>query len=119
MEEKLEGLELAHTLVDSIIDKKGSNILLLDISEEAVFTNYFLICSGDNERQIQALADSIAQDAKEEGNILPIGREGESSSGWVLLDYGELIVHIFSPNQRNYYKLEELWSQAHTLLHMQ
>jgi len=105
-------------LVETIIDKKGGDIILLDISEEAVFTDYFLICNGENDRQIQALVDSIADDAKKKANTLPWGKEGEPSSGWVLLDYGDLIVHLFNPDMRNYYNLEELWSDAHIVLRM-
>jgi ribosome-associated protein len=115
----LEGLELAQLLVDSILDKKGEDILLLDIREEALFTDYFLICNGENDRQIRALADSIATEAKKQANILPWGTEGEAAGGWVLLDFGDLIVHLFSPEMRNYYKLDELWGNSHVVLRMQ
>ena len=116
---KLEGLELAQLLVDSILDKKGENILLLDIREEAVFTDYFLICNGESDRQIKALADHIASDAKKQANILPLGTEGDASGGWVLLDFGDLIVHLFSPKMRLYYRLDELWSNGQIILRMQ
>jgi ribosome-associated protein len=106
-------------LVDSILDKKGDNILLLDLREDAVFTDFFLICNGENDRQLKALADSIAGDAKQKANILPWGTEGEPSNGWVLMDYGDLIVHLFSPEMRSYYDLEDLWSNAHIILRMQ
>lgn len=115
----LEGLDLAHILVDTILDKKGGDIVLLDISESAIFTDYFLICNGENDRQLQALLEGIAQDAKDKANTIPWGTEGEPSSGWVLLDYGDLIVHLFSPEMRKYYSLEELWSDSHIVLRMQ
>lgn len=102
--------------MDTIIDKKGGDILLLDISEEAIFTDYFLICNGENDRQIRALAEGIAEDAKIKADVIPWGKEGEPSNGWVLLDYGDLIVHLFSPEMRDYYNLEELWSDAHIVL---
>lgn len=102
-----------------MIDKKGGDILLLDISEQALFTDLFLICSGENERQLQALADSIAEDAKKKANVLAWGREGEPNAGWVLMDYGDLIVHLFSPDKRRYYNLEELWSDSRVILRMQ
>ena len=106
-------------MVDSILDKKGEDILLLDIREEAQFTDFFLMCNGENDRQIQALADNIATDARKQANVLPWGTEGEASGGWVLLDYGDIVVHLFSPEMRNYYRLDELWSSAHVILRMQ
>jgi ribosome-associated protein len=115
----LEGLELAHLLVDTILNKKGANIILLDIRDEAVFTDYFLICNGDNDRQLRTLADSIADDAKKKAELVPWGREGEASSGWLLMDFGDLIVHLFSPEKRNYYRLEELWTNAHVVFRLQ
>jgi ribosome-associated protein len=102
-----------------MLEKKGVDILLLDISEKAIFTNYFLICNGENNRQLKSLADGISNDAKKKADILPWGTEGKPDSGWVLLDYGDLIVHLFSPEMREYYKLEELWSSGHIVLRMQ
>ena len=101
------------------MDKKGGDIVLLDISDAAIFTNYFLICNGENDRQVQALVDGITQDAKVKANTIPWGTEGTPSSGWVLLDYGDLIVHLFSPEMRRYYSLEELWSESRIVLRLQ
>jgi len=115
----LESLELAHLLVDTVLDKKGSHITLLDLREQTVFADYFLICTAENDRQLRALANSVVEDAKESGKIVPNGREGLAEAGWVLVDFGDLIVHLFSPEMREYYKLEELWTKAHTVLHMQ
>ncbi|MCB9435271.1 MAG: ribosome silencing factor [Ardenticatenaceae bacterium] len=106
-------------MVDAVLDKKGSDIVLLDLREQALFADYFLICTGENERQLQAMAESVAMQAKEEASVLPRGIEGEAGTGWVLLDYGDLVVHIFGPHQRDYYRLEELWTNAHTVLRMQ
>jgi ribosome-associated protein len=106
-------------MVDAVLDKKGSDIILLDLREQAIFADYFLICTGDNERQLKAMAESVAMQAKQEAKILPLGIEGEPGGGWVLLDYGDLVVHIFSPSQRDYYQLEDLWVNAHTVLRMQ
>ena len=105
--------------MDTILDKKGVDIVLLDIREKAIFTDYFLICNGENDRQLQALADGIATDAKKKANVSPNGAEGIPNGGWVLLDYGDLIVHLFSPEMRGYYNLDELWSEAHIVLRMQ
>jgi len=93
--------------------------LLLDLSEEAVFTDYFLICNGDNDRHLQALADGIADNAKNNADTRPWGTEGEPSTGWVLMDYGDLIVHLFNPEMRSYYNLEDLWTDARVVLRMQ
>jgi ribosome-associated protein len=106
-------------LVDTILEKKGTDITLLDIRDKAVFADYFLICNGENDRQLKALANSIAQDAKKNANILSKGIEGDPENGWVLLDFGDLIVHLFSPDKRHYYNLEELWQDAHVVLRMQ
>ncbi|MCA9969382.1 MAG: ribosome silencing factor [Anaerolineales bacterium] len=115
----LESLELAHLLVDTILEKKGSDITILDLREQALFADYFLLCNGENERQLGALASSIVEDAKKKAQVRPIGVEGEPQHGWMLVDFGDLIVHIFAPARRSYYRLEELWSQAYTVLEMQ
>jgi ribosome-associated protein len=101
------------------LDKKGSNITLLDLREQALFADYFLICEADNDRQLQALANSIVADAKHNGDTIASGKEGMAENGWVLVDFGDLIVHLFSSEKRQYYKLEELWRDAHVILHMQ
>jgi len=106
-------------MVDTILDKKGSHISLLDLREQSVFADYFLICTAENDRQLSALARSVVEDARNNGNVLPNGREGMAENGWVLVDFGDLIVHLFSPETREYYKLEELWAEAHVVLHMQ
>lgn len=115
----LEGLELANALVDSIIDKKGNNILLLDIREQAVFSDYFILCNGENPRQIKALVDAVVENAKKNAGARPWGLEGDPDTGWVLVDFGGVIIHLFSPEKRDYYNLEELWSDAHVVLRMQ
>jgi ribosome-associated protein len=117
--QNLEGLQLAQLLVDTILDKKGGDIVLIDISDEALFTDYFLICNGENDRQLKALADSIALEAKKKAHVLPWGTEGEPATGWVLLDFGDLVVHLFSPEMRRYYNLEELWRNGHIVLRLQ
>ncbi|HSM56547.1 MAG TPA: ribosome silencing factor, partial [Candidatus Sulfomarinibacteraceae bacterium] len=103
-------------LVDTIIDKKGSNILLLDIRDQAVFSDYFIICNGESDRQLRALTEAVIEIAREKANSRPRGTEGEPESGWVLVDFGGIIIHFFSPEKRDYYNLEELWSNAHVVL---
>lgn len=106
-------------LVDTIIDKKGSNILLLDIRDQAIFTDYFILCNGDNDRQIRALTEALLEAADEKAGEQPRGTEGEPETGWVLVDFGGVIIHLFSPEKRDYYSLEELWTRAHVVLRMQ
>ena len=91
----------------------------MDIHEHAVFANYFLICNGENDRQLRALADSIKENAKKQAHVTPLSMEGEPETGWMLVDYGDLIVHIFSPEKRSYYNLEGLWNNAYPVLRMQ
>ena len=114
----LESLELAHTLVDAIVDKKGSDIILLDIRDYASFADYFLIGNGENERQLKTLAEEIAQKAKKNAGANALGIEGLASAGWVLIDFGDLVVHLFSPQKRDYYGLEDIWDDAHVVMRM-
>lgn len=106
-------------LVDTIIDKKGSNILLLDIRDQSVFSDYFIICNAESDRQLRALTSAVVEAAREKADARPRGTEGESESGWVLVDFGGIIIHFFSPERREYYNLEELWSDGHVVLRMQ
>ncbi len=92
--------------------------MLLDTSAVSDFADYFVICSGDNTRQIKAIRDEVEHVLKREG-ILPHHNEGTLGSGWLLLDYGDVIVHIFASLEREFYQLDELWSQASTLVRIQ
>ncbi len=92
---------------------------MLDILDQSAFADYFLICNGENERQLQALADTLIDKAKHSAKILSNGIEGSPRSGWMLVDFGDLVVHLFSPVKRNYYNLEELWDSAYIVLHIQ
>lgn len=103
--------ELAHRLVDVASDKKASDIVMLRTAEITTMADYFVIASGRSERQVQALSRAIVDELRDEG-IKPIGVEGLASARWVLLDYGSVIVHLFAPEEREYYGLERLWSAA-------
>lgn len=92
-------------------DKKAADIVLLRTAEVTSMADYFVIASGRSERQVQALSHAIVDALREEG-IKPLGVEGQSSARWVLLDYGSVIVHLFAPEEREYYGLERLWSNA-------
>jgi ribosome-associated protein len=104
--------------VDVLEEKKGEDIVLLDISETSDFADYFVICSGTSDRMLQALADAVVARVRETYHVKP-RIEGLPQEGWVLADYGNLIVHLFSPNRREYYRLEELWGKGKVLLHLQ
>ncbi len=108
----LESLELAHHIVDALADGKGEDILLLDISKLSIIADYFIIGSALSERQARALIRDITQETKEALDTRPLNVEGETTSGWVLMDYGGVVVHIFTPEARDYYNLEELWQDA-------
>lgn len=99
-------------------EKKGENIVLMDIRELAIFADFFIICSGTSDRMLNALAKGVAEFLHQNYH-LPVLQEGKPNGGWVLLDAGDIIIHLFSPEQRNFYKLEELWSHGKILLHVQ
>ena len=108
---EIDPAELGHRIVELASDKKGEDIVLLRTAEVTSMADYFVICSGRSERQVHALGQAIVDQLREEG-IRPLGTEGRGSARWVLLDYGSVIVHIFSPEERDFYRLEELWSNA-------
>jgi ribosome-associated protein len=111
-------LDLARRIVELAEDKKAADIVLLDLGELTTLADAFVICSGGSERQISAIADGIAEALRDEG-VKPIGREGTAESHWVLLDYGAVIVHVFTPPERDYYQLERHWSAARTVVRVQ
>ena len=94
--------------------KKATDIKVLDLTGITSFTDYFVMCTGANSRQIQAIADEIGLQLKEHGD-LPISVEGYDQAEWVLADYGDLLVHVFSTKAREYYGLERLWRNAKTV----
>ncbi|HEX2913028.1 MAG TPA: ribosome silencing factor [Chloroflexia bacterium] len=109
---------MARQIVDIAEEKKASNIVLLDIRKVSEIADYFVICSGNSERQVKAIARDI-EDKLGEMDIGPRNREGMDQGRWVLLDYGDVIVHIFTAAERDYYRLEKLWSNAQTVLVVQ
>lgn len=100
-------------IIDSIQDKKGKNVLKLDLRHlEEAPTDFFIICEGDSVPQIRAISDNIYSRLKTEARILPSYTEGKQNANWVLVDYFTTVVHIFYPETRAFYELEELWSDA-------
>ncbi len=111
-------LELARRIVELAEDKKAADIVLLDLTALTSLADYFVICSGGSERQLDAIADGIISPLRDE-RIKPMGREGTPASHWVLIDYGSVVVHILTPPERDYYGLEKHWSEARTILAVQ
>jgi len=111
-------LDLARRIVELAEDKKAADIVLLDLGELTTVADAFVICSGGSERQIAAIASGIVETLRDEG-VKPFGREGTPESHWVLVDFGSVIVHVFTPPERDYYELEKHWSGAKVILRVQ
>ncbi len=108
----LEPQELARKIVDIASDKQAADVVMLDLHDVSLVADYFVICNGNSERQIKSITDEIVETLARENRVKPLQIEGRSDSGWVLLDYGSVVVHIFSPETRDFYRLEKIWSQA-------
>ena len=109
---------MARRVVEAASDKKAVDILLLDARGVCTFADYFVICSGDTSKQIEAIRDEVGHALKREG-ILPHHYEGTIDSGWLLLDFSDVIIHIFAPVEREHYQLDKLWSQAIPVVRIQ
>ena len=113
----LEDLELARKIAETAADRQASDVVLLDTSKVCSFADYFIVCSGESDRQIEAICDAIDEAVKGQ-KLVHRRREGTPGSGWVLMDMGNIIVHIFAPFEREYYRLEDLWSRAPVVVKM-
>lgn len=109
---------MARFVVNKLEEKKGEDILLLDVKDVASFTDYFILCSGTSDRMLDALAKNIREEVKKEYKISSLV-EGNPENGWVVLDLGDVVLHLFAPEQRDYYKLEELWNKGKVLVKLQ
>jgi ribosome-associated protein len=116
--EERSSLDLARRIVELAEDKKASDIVILDLSELTTLADYFVIASGNSERQLDAIADGVIGGLRDE-KVRPFGREGTPASHWVLIDYGGVILHVFTPPERDFYQLERHWSEAKTVLRVQ
>jgi len=108
-----ESSRLINLIVDAIQDIKGKNIIKLDLRElESAPADYFIVCEGDSTTQIRSISTNIQKRIKEEISLLPSSKEGVQDANWVLVDYFDVIVHVFYPETRKFYDLEDLWGDA-------
>lgn len=114
----LNASEMARTIVNAIEERKGEDIMMLDLAEVSSIADYFVVATADNERLLGALVRYLNREILEKYQ-LSAREEGSPESGWVLLDYNWVVVHLFSPEQRQHYRLEHLWSEAQTILRIQ
>ena len=111
----MESKTLAVAMAKAADDRKALNILIQDVSARSDICDYQIICSGSNERQTQAICDSIEKSVKEQGGGRPRSIEGKQSGQWILLDYGSVIAHVFLEEMRPFYAIETLWPDAKLL----
>lgn len=93
-------------------DKKAADILVINVAELLVVTDYFVICTGNTDRQVKTIADEVEEQVRVRCGLKPIGREGESEGKWILIDFVDVVLHVFQPNEREFYRLDKLWSDA-------
>lgn len=93
-------------------DKKAEDIVALNVAELLVVTDYFVIATGRTDRQVKTIADEVEDRLRVEAGVKPVGREGLTEAKWILLDFGDLVVHVFQPSERDFYRLEKLWGDA-------
>jgi ribosome-associated protein len=113
-----EAKTLALRIADLLAETPASDTVVLDIHERSSFADYFVICSGENERQLRAIANTVRERLADDLQY-PRRVEGEPVSGWIVVDYGDVLVHVFDVDQREFYRLEDLWSDAVTVLAIQ
>ena len=99
-------------LVESLLEKKASEVLVLDLSGKTSFCDYFVLCSGNNPRHVRAMANAVLDKLRSDHKVKPLGAEGLEAGRWALLDYDDVLVHIFEAPLRSYYNLEGLWLDA-------
>ncbi len=110
--------DLALRIAEILADTPASDTVVLDIRGLSTFSDFFVICSGENERQLRAIAEKLQEELREEG-VRPQRVEGTPRSGWIVLDYNDAIVHVFDRDLRDFYKMERLWAEAPRLLAIQ
>lgn len=107
----LEPRDYALLAAEAASDKKATDLVVLEVGPMLVITDYFVIASGSNDRQVHAIAEGIERRLRDAG-LRAVGREGEREGKWILLDFGEIVVHVFQPEERDFYRLEKLWGDV-------
>ena len=107
-----ESAALAERIAEIASDRKAIDVRVIDLREVVSYTDYFVICSGNTERQTKAIHDAVYRTLKDEEGLLPRRAQGEREARWILLDYLDCVVHIFTTEAREYYRLESLWGEA-------
>lgn len=118
-EATLNPSDLAHKIVDLVEDKQAVDITLMDLGKVSLLADYFVICTAESSRQTIAILDSVAMELKKEGMLPLHPAEGDPTAGWTLLDYGDVVLHVFDAPTRSFYNLEQLWKDAPVVLKMQ
>jgi ribosome-associated protein len=119
-EDCLDSNQLARRIVEIVEGKQGTDILMLNVSEQTTIATYFVIATVDNERQANAIREDLWEQLRVQEKIRPLntGQSTERTGGWILLDYGDVILHLFTEEARSYYNLEELWQEASVIVRM-
>jgi ribosome-associated protein len=104
--------KILNVVTEELSNTKGQDLMVLDLRPLVNFTDYFVLVTGNSDRHVQALADKVHLRLKKEHHLLPVAFEGFDTGQWVLLDYGDFVIHIFQPATREYYALEEFWGDA-------
>jgi ribosome-associated protein len=110
-----EAIALARTAAAAAGEKKADNVIAFDVSGQLVITDIFLLASAPNERQVLSIVDAVEEQARLEHRVKPIRREGEREGRWVLLDFGDVVVHVMHDDEREFYALERLWKDCPTV----
>jgi ribosome-associated protein len=114
---EIQPIDLARSIVSTLEDKKGEDILLMDITNVASFADYFIFANGTSDRMLDSLGDALLEAVKKDFGI-NASKEGEPVDGWIVVDLGDVVVHLFSPEQRDYYDLEKLWDRGKVLVRL-
>lgn len=110
--DQLSSEALARTLAAFAADKKAIDLVVLDLRGLAAYTDFFIVCSGGTDRQTKAIHDAIHVGMKSEHRMLPARVEGASAGSWIVMDYVDAVVHVFVPDVRDFYRLEQLWGDV-------